>query len=57
MKKDKVLFLDERLKEPVHTEYSLADIMKTINQLKEKYPDEMKKILGSDKKYKNEELE
>ncbi len=57
MENDGSTVMDECLKESVHTEHSLADIMKTINQLKEKYPDEVRKILGSDKKFKNEELE
>lgn len=38
------------LQEKAYPEYTLADILNTIDQLKEKYPDEMGKILKSNKR-------
>ena len=38
------------LQEKTHPEYSLADILNTLDQLKEKYPDEMEKILKSNER-------
>ncbi len=49
MKNNKNTVMDGNLRGLIHMEYSLADIMETINQLKEKYPDEMRKILKSEK--------
>lgn len=38
------------LQEKAYPEYTLADILSTIDQLKEKYPDEMEKILKSNER-------
>lgn len=49
--KDENNIMENRdLKEMICPKYSMVDILNTINQLKEKYPDEMGKILKSNER-------
>lgn len=49
--KDENNIMESRdLKEMICPKYSMVDILNTINQLKEKYPDEMGKILKSNER-------